>query len=217
MAWDNTTWRQWSLPLPLAILLALGACARGRPSASPPATPTREVRLKPGDVIRIAVWRNEELSGEFTIAADSTIRHPLYKDVKVAGVLLSVVRTRLHEYLSRLETNPQFVVEPLIKVAVGGEVREPNLYPLPPETTIAQAIALAGGITERGRLDRVRLLRDSVELELDLRNAESPDLVATIRSGDRIFVRSRRNIFSAYVFPAIGLAGSIAAIYNVLR
>lgn len=217
MAWNNTTWRQWRLLPLLAILISPGACARGRPPAPAPATPAREVRLKPGDVVRIAVWRNEELSGEFTIAADSTIRHPLYKDVKVAGVLLSVVRTRLHDYLSRLESNPQFVVEPLIKVAVGGQVMQPNLYPLPPETTIAQAIALAGGITERGRLDRVRVLRDSVELQLDLTSAESPDLLATVRSGDRIFVRSRRNIFSSYVFPAIGLAGSIAAIYNVLR
>lgn len=199
------------------LLLAIAGFLPGTILAQATLAEARQPRLKPGDVIRIAVWRNEELSGEFTIAADSTIRHPLLKDVKVAGVLLSVVRTRLHEYLSRLEANPQFVIEPLVRVAVGGEVRQPNLYPLPPETTIPQAIALAGGPTERGRLDKVRLLRDSVELELDLTSSASPALETTVRSGDIVFVRARRSIFREWVLPIVGLAGSIAAIYNAAQ
>ena len=43
------------------------------------------VRLAPGDVLRVNVWRRPELSGDFVLASDGTLTHPLFKSVQVAG------------------------------------------------------------------------------------------------------------------------------------
>jgi len=48
--------------------------------------------LRPGDVLRITVWRHPEMSGEFVVAPDSTLVHPLYQVVKVAGAPLPVAK-----------------------------------------------------------------------------------------------------------------------------
>src|SRR5437016_2136635 len=52
------------------------------------------VVLSPGDAIRIIVWRNAELSGEFTIAPDGSITHPLYREIKIAGLPIPQVEER---------------------------------------------------------------------------------------------------------------------------
>lgn len=174
------------------------------------------VVLKAGDMIRITVWRKPELSGEFAVASDGSISHPLYRSIAVAGVPLSTIHTRVHDFLARFEANPEFVVEPLIRVAVGGEVRQPNLYTLRPETSIIQALAIAGGPTERGRRDRVLLRRDGTERVLDLGRTAMSELM-DVRSGDELIVERRRAVFREYLLPMVSIAGAAAAILNVLK
>src|SRR5207248_7634121 len=115
--------------------------------------------LRPGDMLRLSVWRHPELSGDFLVAPDSTVVHPLYQRVQVVGVPLPVVKERLRALLVTYEQGVEFAIEPLFAVTVAGEVRQPNLYRLPQGTTFAQAIAQAGGPTELGRLDRVHVMR----------------------------------------------------------
>src|SRR6476619_1595928 len=129
--------------------------------------------LNPGDQVRIAVWRNPELSGDFTVAANGTLTHPLYREIQVTGIPLSAVEDRLRTFLTRYTTNPQFVLQPLVKVIVSGEVRTPNLLSVPPETTVAQALILAGGPTNNARLDHIRLFRQGQEIAVDLSRADS--------------------------------------------
>jgi len=140
--------------LGLAIVALLSATTVG--------AQTQETQgLAPGDQIRITVWRKPEMSCDCVVAGNGSIVHPLYRDVQVVGVPLSTVEDRLRTFLARYEQNPQFVIQPLVRIVVGGEVRTPNIYAVPPETTIAQAIALAGGLTERGSLRSVRIVRQS--------------------------------------------------------
>jgi len=172
-----------------------------------------EAVLQPGDVVRLMVWRKPELSGELVVATDSSLKHPLFQEVKVGGVSLIVAKERLREFLARYESDPQFVIEPLFRVGVGGEVRSPNLYSLPRETTIAQAIALAGGPTERGRLDRIVLIRDGRIVKIDLTDPASTWANASIHSGDRIGVMRRRDLLRDYAAP---LASVTAALVSVI-
>lgn len=173
--------------------------------------------LRANDAVRITVWRNPELSGEFMIGTDGRIRHPIYRQVTVGGVPVSEIEERVHAFLVQFEADPQFVVEPLFSVAVTGQVREPNLYTLPPGTSVLQAVAVAGGATEDGRLDRVLLHRNGSRTELDL-TAQEADRNRSVLSGDQIEVtRKGPNILQAYIGPVASLLAAVATIINLSR
>lgn len=173
--------------------------------------------LQPGDVLKVVVWRNQELSGDIVVGADGTLRHPLYKAIQVAGVPLGTVEARLRQFIDTYQKDAPFVIEPMFHVAVGGEVRTPNLLSLPRETTIAQAIALAGGATTAGRLDKVRLRRGGREYKIDLTDPRGEWADAPIQSGDEIIVGRGSSFMQSVFLPLVGVAGAIASIINVAR
>jgi polysaccharide biosynthesis/export protein len=196
----------------LTLLLAL--------AAAPAAAQDTTTAVRPSDAIRLSVWRQPEFTGEFPIAPDGTILHPLLSQVRVVGRTREQVRTQLRDALQQFERDPQFVFDYLYRVGVTGEVRLPNLYNLPPETTIAQAVAAAGGVSEFGRLDQVRLIRAGREVVLDLRDP-SPELTEMrIRSGDQIRVPRRgagwRDLVGLGASMVAAVASVVAAI-NIIR
>jgi polysaccharide export outer membrane protein len=175
--------------------------------------------VSPGDILRITVWRHPELSGEFPIAGDGTLLHPLYQRVQVVGVTLGVAKERLRELLATYEQDAQLTLQPLFPVSVGGEVRQPNLYRLPEGTTVAQAVATAGGPTERGRLDRVRLLRGQRVINFDLTSGVARTEGDRIVSGDQILV-ARQSNFSFVrdvIVPVTSVTAAVAAMISVSR
>ena len=202
----------------VALVLALPLAAQTSPlgTVAQPAAAVSDPVLKPGDLVRIAVWQQPAWSGDFEVAADGTIRHPLYRGVKVTGVPFTVAEERMRTFLRRYEETPTFSMYPLFQVIVGGDVREPKLYTLPPEATVAQAIALAGGPTERGQVNSVRLLRGGQEIVLDLTNPETGAAATPVRSGDQIIIPRRRNVFQDIVVPASSVLGGVVTLVNLL-
>jgi polysaccharide export outer membrane protein len=195
------------LPVAFAALF-IAATSQGQTSEVPQG-------LAPGDQIRITVWRKPEMSCDCTVAGNGTIIHPLYRDVQVIGVPLTTVEERLRTFLARYEQNPQFVIQPLVKIVVGGEVRTPNIYSVPPETTIAQAIAIAGGPTERGVLREVKIIRDRQEIKMDITRPDSDAGVLQIRSGDQILIGRRGRSALEYISPVTSSIAAIAAIISI--
>jgi protein involved in polysaccharide export with SLBB domain len=171
--------------------------------------------LQPGDAVRIAVHRMAELSGEIDIGVDSTLSHPLYRGFRAAGLSAPDLDARVRTHLLRYEANPQFVAEPLFRVAVGGEVRQPSLLALRPEVTILQAVARAGGVTDRARLHRTQLVRGGEVFVLDLSRPELGHGLATVRSGDQIFIPRAGNVFRDYIAPSASIVAAIATIARV--
>ena len=172
--------------------------------------------LRPGDWLRSSVWENAAMSGEFEVAPDGTLRHPLYNRLKVGGVPVAELRGEVDAFLRKFQRDPQVEVEPLFKVTVSGSVRSPHIYTLPPETTLADAIARAGGAAEGGRLDRVILLRDGRELRVDL--SRGADVAPqNIRSGDQILVPARRNLLRDYIGPLASVSATIFSIISLSR
>lgn len=129
---------------------------------------------------------------------------------------MATVEERLRTFLTKYIATPQFVVQPLVKIIVAGEVRSPNVYSVPPETTIGQAVVLAGGPTEVGRLDRIRIVRDGGEIFIDLTDPRSTAATLQIRSGDQILVARRRNILRDYVGPALAGVAAVAGVVNII-
>lgn len=193
----------------LAVALVPFAVPRG---ARAQAEPTY---LQPGDQIHLVVFRQPEFTGDFTVSAEGTIQHPLLTDVSVVDASRSVIRERLRAALARYDRDPAFVFDFLYRVAVWGEVRQPNLLRVPPQTTVAEAIAAAGGATETAALNKVRLLREGRESVVDVQGGEGAGM--RIRSGDQIRIPRRTSVLRDVVAPFASLVGAVAAVAAVLR
>ena len=196
---------------------SIGMAALAAPAAAQGSAAARDtnVVLQPGDMVKVTVWRNTEMSGDFMVGVNGALRHPLYQEVPIAGVPLGEVEARLTKFLTKYEQNPQLVVEPLFKVTVGGEVRLPNLYPLPRTTTISQAVAQAGGATPDGRLNKIDLYRGGRKVEIDLTEPSGRWANETVQSGDQIIVTKKSNFMRNVFLPLVGVAGALASIINV--
>jgi polysaccharide export outer membrane protein len=184
------------------------------------AATTEQVTLAPGDSIRVVVWRKPEMSGDFIIGSDGTITHPLYQAVRVGGIPFTSARANIRTFLARFEQDPQFVAEPLLRVAVSGEVGQPRVYALRPETTIGEAVAQAGGPREDANRDKVRVLRKDAsgsQREFFVSLLE-PDASSSMRvhSGDQIVVDRRRSFFREIFLPGLSVIGSAASIYLLI-
>src|SRR5687768_7681649 len=107
--------------------------------------------VRPGDAVRITVWRKPEMSGEFAVAPDGGLRHPLYRGVNIGGLPVASAEARVRTFLATLDEAPQFVFEPLFRILVAGEVRDPGMLLLDQGTLVVQAVATAGGPTDRAR------------------------------------------------------------------
>lgn len=194
----------------LAILSSTGAAAQS------PALPPQQPMLSGGDSVRINVWRRPELSGDFVVAPDGAVTHPLYRTVKVGGVPQSVAEANVRAFLLRFDQDPQFVLEPLYRVAVTGEVNRPQLFAANPQMSILEVIARAGGTTVNARRNRVRLLRTGPRGEQQelLVNLTHPEGLARspIHSGDQIIVDRRKSFLRDILLPTLSVVGSIASV-----
>jgi polysaccharide export outer membrane protein len=203
------------LLLPL-VFVVIGTTRPASILAQSPAAPSEQVSLNPGDSVRITVWRKPEFSGDFIVAPDGTITHPLYQAVRVAGVPFATAEANVRSFLSKFEQDPQFVMEPLVLVAVSGEVGRPQVFAVRPETSIAEAVARSGGPTQYGRRDKVRVLRragtQQRELIVDLLDPQGTSSNLRVRSGDQIVVDRKKSFFREIFLPALGVVGSVASL-----
>ncbi len=201
----------------LALLVALGA---GLQAAQAQAVPAEEQVLKPGDRVRITVWRNPELSGTFDIGPRGEVQHPLYRTLVVAGLPIDRVEAEVRDFLRAFDaSNPDFLVEPLFPVTVTGEVVTPSRFDLPPGYTVGRAIERAGGADAGGRLDRVVLTRGGARSRVSLRDPGPAGAGMLVRSGDQLRVEpTRRWRDYAQVGSYLVSVGTfVLATYQVLR
>jgi len=189
--------------------------------AQTPATTGTVAMLEPGDSIRIQVWRKPEFSGDYLVGPDGTITHPLYRAVRVAGIPLAAAEANIRRFLLEYDQNPQFVMEPLISISVSGEVPRPSVFAVNPKTTLAEAVARAGGTTQYGKRDQVRIFRTegSARGQMFFNLQDPTDVVAQspVRSGDQIVVDRKKSFFKDVLLPVVGLLGSLASIALVSR
>lgn len=200
----------------LALLCASVVLSQPVAAQEPRAQPEQSV-LTPGDSVRIVVWRKPEFSGDYVIAPDGSISHPLFREVKVAGIPFQAAENNLRTFLSRFDENPQFVMEPLIRVAVSGEVTRPQVFAVRPETTIGEAVARAGGTTQFGARNHVRVLRfdpggQQRQFTVDISDASTSGGTMPIRSGDQIVVDRKKSFVKDILLPTLGVIGSIASV-----
>lgn len=178
-----------------AVLMTLLASRSvAQTNADPARVPSSEIILKPGDVLKIQIWPDQALSGEFVIEETGIVYLPVIGRVQAGGVSLDSLRAQLRQQYGEVLKQPVVMVIPLFPVYVIGAVTQPGVYQVSATATVFDVVGRAGGFGPRARSDRVKLIRDGVATELDLRGlVESGSSLAPlrVRSGDRIVVPTR--------------------------
>lgn len=172
-------------------------------------------RLQPGDLLTLTVLGEKDLSGDVLVDPDGFIRLPLVGSLLVAGLTLDDVQKKLTAELSKYLRQPRLSVAlksmgPLSRrVYILGEVKTPGafLLPLGSQPTLLDVIGLAGGLTDRADIGRIRLIRSNGQSQpVDLRASISPAGVSAglvpVNPGDLIWVPK--------AFMSVSVVGAVA-------
>lgn len=189
----------------LITFLTIVALSPGELSAQrTSSTAAHALTLRPGDLIRLEIWREEDLSGEFLVNEMGFVTLPLIGAKDTNDLPIGELRNQLiAEYRIQLQ-NPSITVTPLRQVHVLGEVNQPGMYAIDPTVTLAGAIALAGGASSLGDLRKIRIVREGNVISSSVHAQATLDQI-DMRSGDQIFVE-RRSWFernTAFIITAL--------------
>lgn len=176
------------------VATAVGGCAGSAPPLQADVPGQIETyRLNAGDRLRITVFNEANLTGEFAVTGDGNLSFPLIGNVPVGGRSIADVQALL---TGRLAAG--YVNDPRVTVEVTnyrpyyilGEVGRPGQYAFSVGLTLQQAIAVAGGYSYRAN-QRVLFVKrgdDPVERKVDVsKNTVYVRPGDTIRVGERYF------------------------------
>jgi protein involved in polysaccharide export with SLBB domain len=148
-----------------AILASLGGCSDPPPSEYPTQQVyVEDTTLGAGDVFEVRVFRQDDMTGTYSVSSEGTISFPLIGEVAVAGKSPADVERELRERLADgYLQDPQVSV--LVKeykskkISVFGQVREPGTFAYAEGMTVVEAVAQAGGFTDLARKNAVTVTR----------------------------------------------------------
>ena len=201
---------RWSILIGAILVLAnsRASAAQTIPSIAP-ASPTGSL-LRPGDVVRLRIWREPDLSGEFAVDETGVATFPKLGPFNVLDYSPESLKQKLLENYAEYLRNPSVEVTVLRRINIFGAVQKPGLYPVDPTMTIADALAIAGGATPMGDHHKVELIRGgdriTERLPSTTKIGETP-----LRSGDQIFVPERNFIVrnAGLVATAVSVSASL--------
>jgi polysaccharide export outer membrane protein len=201
------------LKLAAAGLLALGLLA--------PAAAQDEYKLGVGDVLRITVYDQPDMLTEAEISERGTVNMALVGEVAVAGKSREEAARSLADslktggFLKQANVTVRVLEYRSQQVAVLGEVAKPGRYAISRPTSVAEMIALAGGITPKGN-QVVTVTQAGANGQAQKHEVNVNDQISAgaggkalvLRAGDTIFVPGAPQFFiygevrqpGAYVF-----------------
>lgn len=145
------------LAVALCTWLALGAVLpHGSRAQQAPAPPV--ATLGPGDGLRLRIYREPDLSGEYVVDERGVVVLPKIGEWRVTGIPADSVRGAVRAALRQFLATESIEITPFRRVAVTGAVLKPGLYPVDPSMSVADALILAGGVAPIGK-ERVVELR----------------------------------------------------------
>lgn len=169
------------------VLLLLAALAAPGALFAQQDEPRVEAPLVPGDVVRINVWREPDLTGEFLVQEDGTAVLPRIGSIRVTDYTPSRLKENLVAEYGKTLINPSIEIVVLRRILITGEVGSEGVYPIDTTMSLVEALAMAGGPTEVAKKDRVYLIRGGEEIEIDMDDPLDVRNVA-LQSGDQLVV-----------------------------
>jgi polysaccharide export outer membrane protein len=152
------------------------------------------------DVLRISVWRNQELSVDVPVRPDGKISIPLLDDVHAEGLEPTELKEVLTRELAEFVQAPNVTVIVLAMnsryVSILGEVGSQARLPLTRNMRILEAIAAVGGFqtfADKGDVRIVRRQEDGSEVEYRFDydayiKGKAPGTNIVLNNGDTIIV-----------------------------
>jgi polysaccharide export outer membrane protein len=114
-------------------------------------------------VLDIAVWKSAELTRTVAVRPDGKISLPLLNDIQAANMTPMQLRETLARNYAEYVSSPEVsvIVREIhsAKVSVVGTVKTPGRYELKSHATVLEALALAGGLTDFAKRDRIVVFR----------------------------------------------------------
>ncbi|PQJ88254.1 polysaccharide biosynthesis/export family protein [Aliivibrio sifiae] len=116
--------------------------------------------LGAGDSIDISVFKEPEMSLQLKIHRGGFVNFPYIGDIQLIGRTPAQVEKDIE-----LKLEDGYIVQPMVTVSIeafrkffiSGEVANPNGYEFQPGLTVEQAIAMAGGFTDRSDRDGINI------------------------------------------------------------
>jgi polysaccharide biosynthesis/export protein len=173
-------------------------CTCEEKSLQPPA-PDAEYKIGPQDVLRIDVWKEDQLTRTVPVRPDGKVTLPLLNDVQAVGLTPMELAAVISEELKKFLTAPQVSVSiseiNSRRLYVTGEVARSGAFPLLPKMTVLQALSSAGGFTQFARSKNIYVLRvtDGRQAKLpfnysDVVSGKKPEQNISLEPGDVIVV-----------------------------
>ncbi len=128
-----------------AFLLLTAACARRAPVSLAP-LPDHPWTVLVGDEVRVRVYREPDLSGQFLVNTQGELHLPGLGQLSVEGLTVDSLTTAIETFYARRVVNAIVDVGIVRSLPVLGEVRAPGVYAAEPTWTVQQVIARAGGV-----------------------------------------------------------------------
>lgn len=183
--------------------LMLGTVRAQPPAPAPDAPAPESVQLIPGDDVRMEMFGHPEITTEAYVESGGAVHLPLVGSVQVGSMSPGEASKRVEaayeagKYFKQPQVTLVVLRSPS-RVSVLGEVRNQNRYPIEGNTTVLDALALAGDRTPKGADVIVVLRRDASgkteHINVDLKSIPSADekvpaaALVTLRNGDIIYV-----------------------------
>ena len=149
-------------PIANVLSLCLVLMAASLPVAAADA-PAGDYQIKPGDILMVNVWKEQDLTMEVLVRPDGKFSFPLAGDIEASGQSAEQVRQTLIGKISSYI--PDAVATVMVKNIDGnrayvvGKVARPGPVVMTQETNVMQALAIAGGTVQFAELKHIVILR----------------------------------------------------------
>ncbi|MBX7097200.1 MAG: polysaccharide export protein [Myxococcaceae bacterium] len=122
-----------------------------------PSPQDAEYVIRPGDLLHVRVFNQDQMSARPRVRADGKISLPFLNDVVAAGytpvVLSAQLQTRLKDFINTPVVTISLEEQRTVQISVLGEVARPGVYVVDSSAGVLQALAQSGGFTTFARKD----------------------------------------------------------------
>lgn len=147
----------------LVASLFLCACVLGQVRPVAAEEQNGDYQIKPGDLLMVNVWKEQDLTMEVLVRPDGKFSFPLAGDLDAAGHSVEQVRQALISKISSYI--PDAAATVMVKNIEGnrayvvGKVSRPGPVIMSQQTNVMQALAIAGGTVQFAELKHIIILR----------------------------------------------------------